>query len=120
MRMRAAVLVLVVSVSLTEAAGCVSTSPPHCYKTSTMQQEDFFCEWDKRSHEKSQTHTLHVWDSENKKILTIINCGEQEQKYVPLEKLGITTKKTDLWLQTQVGNITCNSSKVSVILECMV
>ncbi|XP_026076833.1 leukemia inhibitory factor receptor [Carassius auratus] len=120
MRMRAAVLVLVVSVSLTEAAGCVSTSPPHCYKTSTMQQEDFFCEWDKRSHEKSQTHTLHVWDSENKKILTVINCGEQEQKYVPLEKLGITTKKTDLWLQTQVGNITCNSSKVSVILECMV
>ncbi|KAI2659425.1 Interleukin-6 receptor subunit beta [Labeo rohita] len=33
---------------------------------------------------------------------------------------GIVTRKTDIWVQTQLGNLTCNSSKISVILECMV
>uniref|UniRef100_A0A8C2C2L3 Si:dkey-13m1.2 n=1 Tax=Cyprinus carpio TaxID=7962 RepID=A0A8C2C2L3_CYPCA len=120
MRMRVAVLVLVVYVSLTEAAGCVSTSRPHCYKNSTRTEEDFTCEWDKRNPEKSQTHTLHIWDSENKKILTHKNCCKQAQTNILLEELGVTERKTDIWIQTQVGNLTCNSSKISVILECKV
>ncbi|XP_016346688.1 interleukin-12 receptor subunit beta-1-like [Sinocyclocheilus anshuiensis] len=119
MRMRVAVLVLVVSVSLTEA-GCVSTSHPHCYKKSTRPEEDFICEWDERNPEKSQTHTLHIWDSEKKQFLTHMNCGKQAQTNILLEQLGITNRKTDIWVQTQVGNLTCNSSKISVILECMV
>ncbi|XP_073681401.1 interleukin-6 receptor subunit beta [Garra rufa] len=120
MRMIVAVLVLVVSVSLTEATGCVSTSGLHCYKKSTRREEDFTCEWDVRNPEKTQTHTLYIWDSENKRFLTHINCGNQSQTNILLEELGMPNRKTDIWVQTQVGNLTCNSSKISVILGCMV
>ncbi|XP_043107297.1 interleukin-12 receptor subunit beta-1 isoform X2 [Puntigrus tetrazona] len=119
MRTRAAALVLLVSVGLTEAR-CVSTSSPHCYKRSTRPEEDFICEWDKRSPEMNQTHTLHVWDLEKKQFLVRENCGIQAPLSVHLETLGITTRKTDIWVQTRAGNLTCNSSKISVILECMV
>ncbi|KAL1265524.1 hypothetical protein QQF64_003551 [Cirrhinus molitorella] len=120
MRMIMAVLVLVVSVSLTEATGCVSTSGLQCYKNSTKRDEDFFCEWDERNPEKTQTHTLYIWDSEKKRFLMYANCGNQSQRKIRLEELGIPNRKTDIWVQTQVGNLTCNSSKISVILACMV
>ncbi|XP_050978253.1 granulocyte colony-stimulating factor receptor isoform X2 [Labeo rohita] len=119
MRMIVAVLVLLVSVSLTEA-GCVSTSSPRCYKKSTRGEEDFTCEWDKRNPEKNQIHTVYVWNSEKKNLLTRVNAGNQSQTNILLEELGIVTRKTDIWVQTQLGNLTCNSSKISVILECMV
>ncbi|XP_058646599.1 interleukin-6 receptor subunit beta isoform X2 [Onychostoma macrolepis] len=119
MRMRVAVLVLAVSFSLTEER-CVSTSSPHCYKNSIRPEEDFICEWDERNPEKSQTHTLHIWDTEKKRFLMRKNSSKKGQVNVHLEELGIPSKKTDIWVQTQVGNLTCNSSKISVILECMV
>ncbi|XP_016299280.1 interleukin-6 receptor subunit beta isoform X2 [Sinocyclocheilus anshuiensis] len=119
MRMRVAVLVLVVSVSLTEAR-CVPTSSPHCYKTSTRPEEDFICEWDERNPEKSQTHTLHIWDTEKNSFRTHVKCSKPAQVNILLEELGIPSRTTDIWVQTQVGNLTCNSSKISVILECMV
>ncbi|XP_016425563.1 interleukin-6 receptor subunit beta isoform X2 [Sinocyclocheilus rhinocerous] len=119
MRMRVAVLVLVVSVSLTEAR-CVPTSSPHCYKTSTRLEEDFICEWDERNPEKSQTHTLHIWDTEKNSFRTHVKCSKPAQVNILLEELGIPSRTTDIWVQTQVGKLTCNSSKISVILECMV
>lgn len=67
------------------------------------------------SHHKSNFHR----DTEKKSFLMRQNCGKQVQVNVLLEKLGIPTRKTDIWVQTQVGNLTCNSSKISVILQCM-
>ncbi|XP_067287301.1 interleukin-6 receptor subunit beta isoform X2 [Pseudorasbora parva] len=119
MGMRVAVLLLLVSVSLTEAAGCIPTTSPRCYKNSTNQEEDFICEWDKRSPEENQTHTLYIWDSEKKSFIMCANSGTQSKRYIPLEEL-IIRRKMDIWVQTQVGNLTCNSSKISVILECLV
>uniref|UniRef100_A0A8C2EZ05 Fibronectin type-III domain-containing protein n=1 Tax=Cyprinus carpio TaxID=7962 RepID=A0A8C2EZ05_CYPCA len=118
--MRVAVLVLVVSVSLTEAARCVPTSSPQCYKNSTKPDEDFICEWDERNPEKSQTHILHIWDTVKNSFRTHVKCSKPAQAYLHLEELGTPSRKTDIWVQTQVGNLTCNSSKTSVILECMV
>ncbi|XP_067243487.1 leukemia inhibitory factor receptor isoform X1 [Chanodichthys erythropterus] len=114
MRMRVAVLLLVVSVSLTEAAGCIPTTSPRCYKNSTKQDEDFNCEWDKRNSKENQTHTLYIRDG--KEIIRI----HVRNRFIPLEDLGNTRKEKDIWVQTQVGNLTCNSSKISVILECLV
>ncbi|XP_077058986.1 interleukin-6 receptor subunit beta isoform X2 [Siphateles boraxobius] len=118
MGMRVAVLVLVVSVSLTEA-GCIPTTSPWCYKSSTLPEEDFMCKWDKRNPKENQTHTLFIWDSEKKNFIMCANSGDHSEKYILLEEL-ITTRKMDIWVQTQVGNLTCNSSKISVILECLV
>ncbi|KAG1960141.1 leukemia inhibitory factor receptor-like isoform X3 [Pimephales promelas] len=120
MGIRVAVLLFVVSVSLTEAAGCIPTSSPQCYKNSTSLQDDFMCKWDKRNPKENQTHTLYIWDSEKKSFILCANSGDQSEKYIILEELGLTTSKTDIWVQTQVGNLTCNSSKISVILECLV
>nr|UYP39487.1 interleukin-12 receptor beta-1 [Ctenopharyngodon idella] len=119
MGMRVAVLLFVVSVSLTEAAGCIPKTSPRCYKNSTIEEEDFICEWDKINSEENQTHTLYIRDSE-KKSLMYVNTGNETSIYIPLEELGTTGKKMDIWVQTQVGNLTCNSSKISAIFECLV
>ncbi|XP_059393473.1 interleukin-12 receptor subunit beta-1-like isoform X1 [Carassius carassius] len=120
MRMRVAVLVLVVFVSLTEAARCVPTSSPHCYKSSTKPSEDFICEWDERNPEKGQKHTLHIWDPEKNSFRMHVKSIKPAQADLFLEELGTPLRKTEIWVQTQVGNLTCNSTKTSVILECMV
>ncbi|KAK7127991.1 hypothetical protein R3I93_020545 [Phoxinus phoxinus] len=120
MGMRLAVLLLVVSVSLTEAAGCVPTTSPRCYKKSTLPEEDFICKWDRKNPKENQTHTLFIWNSEKKSFIMCANSGIHSERYIPLEELGITTKKMDIWVQTQVGNLTCNSSNISVIFECLV
>ncbi|CAM4732594.1 unnamed protein product [Leuciscus chuanchicus] len=120
MGMRVAVLLLVVSVSLTEAAGCIPTTSPWCYKNSTLPEEDFMCKWEKRNPKENQTHTLFIRDSEKKSLIMCANSGDHSEKYILLEELGITSINMDIWVQTQVGNLTCNSSKISVILECLV
>ncbi|XP_073772658.1 interleukin-6 receptor subunit beta isoform X2 [Danio rerio] len=119
MEMRLVVLFLVVSVSLTEAAGCIPTTKPQCYKKSTNPDDDFYCEWDDPNPKENQTYTLYIWDSGKKSVL-YMNTGNQSKKFIPLEELGVISSKTDIWVQTQVRNLTCNSSKISVILNCSV
>ncbi|XP_051529398.1 interleukin-31 receptor subunit alpha-like isoform X2 [Myxocyprinus asiaticus] len=100
--------------------GCVSTTSPQCYKNSTGKEEDFNCTWVESNPEQNPTYTLHIWDSERKSFIMRMNTGRRAQKYLLLEELGTTSRKMEIWVQRQVGNLTCNSDKTSVILECLV
>ncbi|XP_051957204.1 interleukin-31 receptor subunit alpha-like [Xyrauchen texanus] len=125
MEKRVVLLVLVVSVSLTEGwrrvtTGCISTTSPLCYKNSTGKEEDFYCTWAESNPKQKPTYMLHIWDSERKSVIMRVNTGRQAQKYLLLEDLGTTSRKMEIWVQRQVGNLTCNSNKISVVLECVV
>ncbi|XP_051532225.1 leukemia inhibitory factor receptor-like isoform X1 [Myxocyprinus asiaticus] len=120
MEKRVVLLLLFVSVGLTEAAGCISTTSPQCYKNSTGKEEDFNCTWVESNLEQNPTYTLNIWDKERKSFIIRVNTGRQAQKYLLLEELGTISRKMEIWVQRKVGNHTCISNKTSVILECSV
>ncbi|XP_056590305.1 leukemia inhibitory factor receptor isoform X2 [Triplophysa dalaica] len=109
-------LVLVFSVSLVEATGCIPTTSPQCYKNSTGPSEDFTCRWEDRNIEQNTMYTLYIFEG---KTFVLQEKTNQKEKYLCLEQLGTIYKNMEIWVQRQVGNLTCNSTKNSVIFECL-
>ncbi|XP_057218515.1 interleukin-31 receptor subunit alpha isoform X2 [Triplophysa rosa] len=118
MGMRVVWLVLVFPVSLVKATGCIPTTSPQCFKNSTGQEEDFTCKWEDRNIEQDTTYTLYIFDSERKHFVLQANTNQKE-KYLLLEQLGTISRNMEIWVQRQVGNLTCNSTKISVIFKCL-
>nr|XP_055040939.1 interleukin-31 receptor subunit alpha [Misgurnus anguillicaudatus] len=119
MEIRVVWLLLMFSVSLVEATGCLPTTNLQCYKTATKDDEDFMCNWEDPNMEKNTRYTLYMWDIEKEKNV-FSETTNNTNYYIILEKLGTIFREREIWVQKEVDNVACNSIKNKVILQCLV
>ncbi|XP_028857216.1 interleukin-31 receptor subunit alpha isoform X2 [Denticeps clupeoides] len=97
-----------------EARTC-EVPKPECFKNTTAPDEDFICQWESADTVPDAIYTLHIRD-QTENFKRTFDTGRSRYQYILIEDIR-TENLVDIWVSADVGERTCNSTVISVILS---
>ncbi|KAL6108134.1 il12rb1 [Pungitius sinensis] len=102
------IVVLVFLITRSKGSACEPPSSPECFKRN-IEETIITCEWKMKTTNPNVTYALHIHEQTIKTSNKTCSFGE--------EKVGIKFSEVDVWVEADVANSSCRSTKRSVVLN---